>query len=211
MEYMARIPDFVQRGKTLYALANSTDQFISTYNDDINLLSEIQGTYEDVKALLSHVANTLFEVQQAGRAGGWEPGSASYLDPISQTYAAYQRLYGLVLVVGIIVNVVLSALSQYTLSLTILPNLQAECEGFVQGILSIRENIAQYKPIGSNCLQLFLSVAWAGTGDIVLRKEIQGIVRRYEEEGVMYKMIGEVGDPRMEIEKHLKLLIREAY
>lgn len=209
MECMARIPGFVQRGTALSSLCNANPPLGNIYNNDPGLMSEIQQTYEDLKSIMSHLTANLSGIQQAGKSGIWAQCPPSYLDSVSQTYTSYQRLYGLVLVLGIMVNIILSSLSQYTLSPTILPNLQAECEAFVQDILAIRENIAQYKPIGSNSLQLFLSIALVGTGDKALKREIEEIIEQYEEEGVMCRLIKDGENGRSQLERVMKLLIKD--
>lgn len=192
MRCVARAPDFIRRGKTLL-LGQTTD---------FTLLSEMQENYEALKSVLAEFLARLSALE-AKRAVGT---SMSYLDMQMQIYTSHQRLYGMTLVIGIILNRSLSSLDVLNV-----PSLQAECEEFVKGILSIWQNIANYKPIGSACLALFLNMAWAGTSDISLRKDIEGIMAEMESGFVLGSLPKSTHGELVEVESHLRLLKSAPY
>jgi hypothetical protein len=196
---MANVPPFTERAKAI--LSGAPNALV-----DLTLFSEITSNYEIIKLVISGITSHMLDIQTAQKSDAWARLSGSYLDPVSQTFTAYQLVYGLGLVIGIVHELMLNALSHH-LSIPF----QSESEDLVQQILSIRENIAQYKPIGSNSLGLFLHVARSGTKDEAVKKEIDDIIWEAEEEGVITRMPADKGEKRDDIERHLKLFDPEVY
>ncbi|KAF2798173.1 hypothetical protein K505DRAFT_297123 [Melanomma pulvis-pyrius CBS 109.77] len=192
MRCVARAPDFIRRGKALL-LGQTTD---------FTLLPEMQENYKVLKSVLAEFLARLASLEAKQAVGI----SLSYLDIQMQIYTSHQRLYGVTLVIGIILNRSLSSLDVLNA-----PSLQAECEEFVKGIISIWKNIANYKPIGSACLGLFLNMAWAGTSDISLRKDIEEIMAELESGFILGNFPKSTHRELAEVEGHLRLLKSASY
>ena len=170
MQCIAKAPDFIRRTKAVH------EGLII----DPTLLFEMRANYEALKCVVVEFRDLLLALERKLVP----EASRSFLDPHMQRYTLHQRLYGLTLVVGIILNFVLASLDDvYNLH-----QLHVESDEFVRGILSIWRNIANYKPIGSTCLQLYLYIAWLGTSDPALRHEIKEAVNELEGEFTIGKL-----------------------
>ena len=183
---VARVPDFIRRGKAA----------LSGVTTDSALVDDMRENYEALKSVLPE-----FRVRLANLEARREiKASTSYLDTEMQFHTVHQRLYGLALAIGIMLNLALSSLD--VISTT---TLKAENEEFVVEILSIWRNIANYKPIGSVCLHLYLSLAWAGTSSVTQRQEIERILEELEAGFVLGSVPRTTNEELVEMENHLRL------
>jgi hypothetical protein len=186
MRCAARAPEFIRRGKMVR----------SGQTTDLTLVSEMRENYEALKSVLEE-----FRIRLSESAFKREVRAVrSYFDLETQLYTAHLRLYGLTFTVGIILNLPIS-----TLAVADLPTLQAECDQFVSGILALKQDIEYYKPIGSACLQLFMDLAWAGTSNMELRTEIEGIFEEMVNEFVTGSLPKPIREGLNEMEQHLRL------
>jgi hypothetical protein len=186
MRCVARMPDFIRRGKA--ALSDGTT--------DPALIADMGENYEALRSIIPD-----FRVLLASLEAGREmKASTSYLGTEMQMHTVHQRMYGLALAIGIMLNLVLSSLDFVSVA-----KLKAENEEFVAEILSIWRNIANYKPIGSVCLQLYLNLAWAGTSSVTQREEIERILEEMETEFVTGSLPRPTHEELVEMENHLRL------
>jgi hypothetical protein len=192
MRCVARASDFIRRGKAA----------LSGVTTDPALVDDMRENYEVLRSILPESRVRLADLEASGEI----KSSTSYFSTEMQIYTVHQRLYGLVLAVGIMLNLTLSSLDIVNKA-----TLKAESEEFVVEILSIWQNIANYKPIGSVCLQVYLNMAWAGTSSATLRQEIEKILEELEAEFVIGSLPRTTYEELVEMENHLRLQAVAAY
>lgn len=186
MRCVARVPDFIRRGKMA----------LSGITTDGDLVNDMRETCEDLKSVIPEFRTCLADLEKKRDI----KTSTSYLSARMQSYTFHQRLYGLALTVGLMLNIALSSIDVANMA-----TLQAENEDFVAEILSIWRNIANYKPVGSGCLQLYMNMAWAGTSSMEQRQEIERILEEMENEFVSGNLPRATREELVDFENHLRL------
>ena len=186
MRCVAGVPNFIRRGKA--ALSGGTI--------NPSLISDMRENSEALRSIIPE-----FRVRLASLEAKQEiKASTSYLGTEMQMHTVHQRRYGLALTIGIMLNLALSSLDVVSIA-----TLKVENEEFVTEILSIWRNIANYKPIGSVCLQLYLNLAWAGTSSVTQRQEIERILEEMETKFVTGSVPRPTHEELGEMENHLRL------
>jgi hypothetical protein len=157
MRCLARVPDFMQRGKKLR----------KGESEDPELLHEVRTNYDTFKETLAELRGRITLVQENILDAAVESA------PIMQALAIFQRSYALALAIGIILNAVLSAIDIKDTELA------SESTYFSLEILTLAEPAARYHPLGSSYMGLCLIAAWVGTSELPIKHDAEIAFREF--------------------------------
>jgi hypothetical protein len=157
MRCLARIPDFIERGKKV----RRGDYY------DPDLLEEARSNYATFKAASEELHNRLDAAEKSNET----------LNSAFSLHAYYERIYGFGLAVGIILNCVLSAIDVDDFEITL------ESERFSREIITLSEPAKRFRPLWSSYMILCLMAAWIGTTNpsvtLLAEREIEDYQRDY--------------------------------
>lgn len=157
MRSLARVPDIMRRGKH----TSEGD------NEHTELRDEMRTFYEKSKEVVDVLQKRWASVEQ--------PDSSSPILAV-RLHAHFQRMYGLGLVIGLILNRVLSAFDTKD------NNLIVESTHYATEILALAPQATRYRPIGANYMTMCLVAAWVGTEDKELKSEIEIALKDYQKD-----------------------------
>ena len=184
MIFLSKVPDFIRRGRMILQGEEAATQ----------LLQEMATNYQIFKNGLEGLRTQIEGAKQAINEGTLIPMVLAHLE----------RILGLSLAIGIILNCVLGAIDIDNIELRL------ECEFFSQEILMLSEGAKMYRPIGASYMQLCLSSAWIGTTDPETKLKIEDVYSEFRQD---YIWANEVL-PRVELEEvsqHIRLLKETTY
>jgi hypothetical protein len=154
MRCLARVPDFMKRGKMVR----------NGEVDDLELLDEAKSNYQTVQTDLKELHDRLDEAKVSN-----EPLNSAFT-----LHAYYERIYGIGLAVGIILNCVLSAIDNENTALAL------ESERFSEEIIALSEPAKRYRPLWSSYMIMCLMAAWIGTTDSSVRLLAERALEGYQ-------------------------------
>ncbi|PGH27724.1 hypothetical protein AJ80_00511 [Polytolypa hystricis UAMH7299] len=164
MYCLSRVPEFMQRIKAIR----------ETGIGDSTLLDDMRTNYDALKAALSELYIQLQAVEK-NMPDDSTPTTAKQ----ARAFWAHnhlQRLYSLVLTIGIILNSVLSSIDAANAV-----ELAIETTQWSWEIIGIAEDAVRYRPLGACCLPLALAAAWVGgMYDPALRPLVEKWIIEYE-------------------------------
>ncbi|KAK2760762.1 hypothetical protein FQN54_001998 [Arachnomyces sp. PD_36] len=155
MRCLARLPVIMRRGR-------------NTFEGDpvrIELRDELRIQYETTKLIVEELG------QRWGTLGPLDDNPPSIA---LRLHSHYQRMYALGLLVGIIINCVLSAFDTDNCE-----TLMIDSTYYAAEILALAPEATRYRPIGASYMALCLMGAWAGTDDGDLRTLIEIALNDY--------------------------------
>ncbi|KAE8153702.1 hypothetical protein BDV25DRAFT_136641 [Aspergillus avenaceus] len=157
MRCLARVPGIRDRAATM----NAGDAAFES------LRQEVRSLYETYQEVLTALQSRTMSVETPLATG---PCYLLY----TRLYAQYQRMYGLGLTVGIMLNVLLQTVDPDD------PMLPLDSMYFAQEILLVAEQSVDFRPLGSHYVILCLLVAWAATPDALIRSTAAQMLDDYQ-------------------------------
>ena len=150
--YLAETPSFLRRGRD------------KTYRGqlDSELLQDVHTRYNAMLLTLDKARERLRHFESTG-----------ITEEKEFVHLAYQRIYGISLLVATIFNCLVSSLSTGN------PGLDAEAESFSQEVLILAEQSHRYRPLGSSYITLCLIVAYVGASWPATRSAVTNMLNEY--------------------------------
>lgn len=157
MRSLVKVPEFRARGRRVLA----------GQAEDATLLEEMRNNYTSMKDLIREQLLLLAKVEA-------KMGDAALRSPlVIQAHSHLQRMSGISLVVGIILNCVLSAIDPDKTTLSV------DSAYFSGELWRISQEATVYRPLGSSYVPLLLVAAWIGSTDMVTRAVVEEAFVKY--------------------------------
>lgn len=182
MRCLAKLPSIMERGR--YTFEGDAER--------VELRDELRFQYEKTKLIIEELC------KRWGTLGPLDDNPTSLA---LRLHSHYQRMYALGLVIGIIMNCVLSA---FDIDNT--ETLMLESTYYAAEILALAPAATRYRPIGAGYMTLCLTGAWAGTDDEGLRDLIEIALRDYQSDFLIRKTPRHLGNQLEEITNQMRSL-----
>ena len=156
---LARVPEILRVGK---------QNGFEHRSQNLDLRQETELLYENFKTSLRQMGAQWAAIQAPGGTDGYPPLVGLRL------HAHYQRLYGLGLAIGIILNHVLSAFYVDDRELML------ESTNLAEEIVVLAQEAVRYRPLGATYIVLCLMAAWIGALDKSLKRVVENRLLDYQ-------------------------------
>ncbi|KAF2100248.1 hypothetical protein NA57DRAFT_73858 [Rhizodiscina lignyota] len=158
---LCRVPSYMHRGKAV----------LSGQIEDPELLDEMTENYQTLKTALKDFQAERLEFIQSGAGDKISPFA-----PVRRNHAQFERQYGLILAISIILNIVLSVIDITNMSLS------TELLFFSKEILTLVEPAEKYRPLGACSIPFFVCMAWMGSTDSSIRSSVEMTLADYHQD-----------------------------